>query len=88
MTHRQLILIDDILGWPTLNVCPISVTTLSGEEQDRSLSVIGEQFLRPMWLYFFTVQFESQPRGIYEPANLGWGYQENITILTLTEFVV
>ena len=35
------------------------ITAISGEEHDRSPSVIGEQFLRTMWLYIlpFSLDF-------------------------------
>ena len=69
--HRQLILIVDIPGWPAINVChtfrntmlmeirKIMITAISGEEHDWSPSVIGEQFLRTMWLYIlpFSLDF-------------------------------
>ena len=37
---------------------------------------------------FFTVQFGSQSRGMYKPANQNWGCQENSAILNVTVFVV
>ena len=80
MTHRQLILIHDIPGWPAINVCRTfrnnygnrenyDYSFLRRETWSLSPSVIGERFLRTMWPYFFTVQFGSQSRGIYKPAN-------------------
>ena len=102
MTHRQLILIDDIPGWPAINVCRTfrnnygnrenyDYSFLRRETWSLSPSVIGKRFLRTMWLYFFTVQFGSQSRGIYSrqirrlrrylPGN-------GITILNLTAYVV
>ena len=100
--HRQLILIDDIPGWPAINVCgtfrntmlteigKIMITPFPGVEHDRSPSVIGEQFLRTMWLYFLPLSLDFNlteyiNRKIRRPRR---GCQENITILNLTTFVV
>ena len=48
----------------------IMITPFWGAKHDRSLLLWSvSDFWGHMWLYFFTVQFGSQSRGIYKPAN-------------------
>ena len=66
------------------------ITPFSGEEHDRSPSVIGEQFLRTMWLYFLllSLDFNLAEYINWKIRRLRRGCQENIMILNLTAFVV
>ena len=60
------------------------------EEHDQSPSVIGEQFLRTMWLYFllFSLDFNLAEYINWKIRRLRRSCQESIIILNLTVFVV
>ena len=87
MSHRQVILIDDIPGWPAVNVCCIH---LKEKTWSLSPSVIGERFLRTIWLYFlpFSLDLNLADYINRQIRILRSGCQENIVILNLTAFVV
>ena len=102
MSHRQVILIDDIPGWPAVNVCcsfkntmltkigKVDYSFLRRERWSLSPSVIGERFLRTIWLYFLPFSLDLN---LVEYINrqiriLRSDCQENIAILNITAFVV
>ena len=77
MTRRQLILIDDIPGWPTMNACHAFRDTILVEIRILWLLLSKAQNKIELWLQtisedcvavFFTIQFGSQPHRMYKRA--------------------